>query len=163
MNIAGAAGIHAPPLLCDVVARGHSSAANPIEQLAMSINYFTAYGAPMKRPLAFAIAAVLLVGSGSALAFPQDDHGHGNDKHGDDHGHNPKDDGRHDNGKHKGWYKKGDRLPANYYSHDYYVTDYQRYHLRRPDPGYRWVRADGGQFYLTLISSGVIIDVSGGL
>lgn len=118
----------------------------------------------MKRTLAFAIAAVLLVGSGSALALQQDDHGHGNDKHGDDggHGHNPKDEGRHDNGKHKGWYKKGERLPANYYSRDYYVADYERYHLRRPDPGYRWVRADGGQFYLTLISSGVIIDISAG-
>lgn len=122
----------------------------------------------MKRVLSFAIAAALLASSGLALSAPQDDHdhghGHGDDKHWDngDHGHNPKDEGRHDNGNHKGWYKKGDRLPPQYYSHEYYVTDYDRYHLRRPDPGYRWVRTDGGQFYLTLISSGVVIDVSGG-
>ncbi len=122
----------------------------------------------MKRFLSIAIAAALIAGSGLAFASPQEGHGHGDDKHWDDgdhdhdHGHNPKDEGRHDNGKHKGWYKKGDRLPDYYYSRDYYVTDYDRYHLRRPDPGYRWVRADGGQFYLTLISSGVVIDVSAG-
>ncbi len=126
----------------------------------------------MKRLFALAIAAALLASGGMALASPQDHghgHGHGNggdagwDDDGDHgHGHNPKDEGRHDNGKHKGWYKRGDRLPDYYYSRDYYVTDYERYHLRRPDPGYRWVRADGGQFYLTLISSGVVIDVAAG-
>jgi Ni/Co efflux regulator RcnB len=126
------------------------------------------HGESMKRFLSIAIAAALIAGSGLAFASPQEGHGHGDDKHWDDgdhdhdHGHNPKDEGRHDNGKHKGWYKKGDRLPDYYYSRDYYVTDYDRYHLRRPDPGYRWVRADGGQFYLTLISSGVVIDVSAG-
>lgn len=119
----------------------------------------------MKRALSFLIAATLLGGSSLALASPKDDHGHGHDKHwdDDDHGHNPKDEGRHDNGKHKGWYKKGGRLPDYYYSREYYVVDYSRYHLRRPDPGYRWVRADEGQFYLTLISSGVVIDIAAGL
>ena len=120
----------------------------------------------MKRLLPFAMAVAVFTMGGVATASPQDDHDHGNDKHWDDgdhgHGHGPKDEGRHDNGKHKGWYKKGDRLPDHYYSRDYYVTDYERYHLRRPDPGYRWVRADGGQFYLTLISSGVVIDVAAG-
>jgi len=121
----------------------------------------------MKRLLILAVTtAALFAGSGMAMASPQEGHGHGDDKHWDDgdhgRGHNPKDEGRHDNGKHNGWYNKGDRLPDRYYAHEYYVTDYERYHLRRPDPGYRWVRADGGQFYLTLVSSGVIIDVSGG-
>ncbi|RDI96772.1 hypothetical protein DVT68_20160 [Dyella solisilvae] len=131
------------------------------------------YGANMKRLFSFVVAAALLAGSGMALASPQS-HGHGNG-HGNgggndddarwddgDHGHNPKDEGRHDNGKHKGWYKKGDRLPDQYYTREYYVTDYEHYHLRRPDPGYRWVRADGGQFYLTLMSSGVVIDIAAG-
>lgn len=122
----------------------------------------------MKRLLSFTITAALLAGSSMAFASPQDHgHGKGNDDHWDDgdrgHGHNPKDEGRHDNGKHNGWYKKGARLPDHYYSREYYVTDYDRYHLRRPDPGYRWVRADGGQFYLTLISSGVVIDIAAGL
>ncbi|MHA6205990.1 RcnB family protein [Dyella soli] len=126
----------------------------------------------MKRLLTFAISAVLFAGSGLDLAYAQEGHGHGhgdgNDKHWDDgdhdhdHGHNPKDEGRHDNGKHKGWYKKGERLPDSYYSREYYITDYERYHLRRPEPGYRWVRGDGGQFYLTLVSSGVIIDIAAG-
>jgi len=125
----------------------------------------------MKRLFSFVVAATLLVSSAMAFASPQDHghgHGHGNDDdaHWDDgdhgHGHNPKDEGRHDNGKHKGWYKKGDRLPDQYYTREYYVTDYEHYHLRRPDPGYRWVRAGGGQFYLTLISSGVVIDIAAG-
>lgn len=121
----------------------------------------------MKRLIPITVALALLAGSGWTMAAPQDhDHDNGNGHWNDNdqgHGHNPKDEGRHDNGKHNGWYKKGDRLPDRYYAHEYYVTDYERYHLRRPDPGYRWVRADGNQFYLTLISSGVVIDVSGGL
>ena len=118
----------------------------------------------MKRLLIFAIAAALLSGSALAVASPQDEHGHGDDKHWDDrdHGHNPKDEGRHDNGKHKGWdkqaYRRGERLPDRYYDRDYYVTDYERYHLRRPDPGYRWVRADDGGFYLTVVANGIIVD-----
>jgi len=115
------------------------------------------------------IAASLLAGGGLALASPPGGYGYDHDKqdkhdkydkhdkHGDD-----GDYGHHDNGKHKGWYKKGDHLPDHYYGHDYEVDDYERYHLRRPDPGYRWVRGDGGAFYLTLISSGVVIDVSAG-
>ena len=128
----------------------------------------------MKRLLSLALAAVLLAGGGVAFASPQDGHGHGhgrgNDSQSDDgdgpghgRGHNPKDEGRHDNGRHNGWYKKGERLPDRYYSRTYYVTDYEHYHLRRPEPGYRWVRADGGQFYLTLVSSGVVIDIATGL
>ena len=128
----------------------------------------------MKRLLSLALAAVLLAGGGVAFASPQDGHGHGhgrgNDSQWDDddgpghgRGHNPKDEGRHDNGRHNGWYKKGERLPDRYYSRTYYVTDYEHYHLRRPEPGYRWVRADGGQFYLTLVCSGVVIDIATGL
>ena len=94
------------------------------------------------------------------MASADPKHDKDNDKHGDDSGYD--EGGHHDNGKHKGWYKKGDRLPDDYYSRDHYVDDYERYRLRRPDPGYRWVRSDGGQFYLTLISSGVVIDIAAG-
>ncbi|MFC4529114.1 RcnB family protein [Dyella halodurans] len=125
----------------------------------------------MKRLIIFVVTATLFAGSALAVAGPQDEHGHGDDKHWDDkhaddgeHGHNPKDEGRHDNGKHKGWdkqaYRRGDRLPDRYYSREYYVTDYQRYHLRRPDPGYRWVRSDDGQFFLTVATSGIIVDIA---
>ena len=124
----------------------------------------------MKRMFTLVIAGALLAGSAIAMAGPQDnDHDH--DKHwndngqGDDqHGHNPKDEGRHDNGKHKGWdkqaYRRGDRLPDRYYTTQYYVTDYERYHVRRPDPGYRWIRSDSGQIVLTAIASGLVVDVA---
>ena len=114
----------------------------------------------MKRLLSLALAAVLLAGGSLAVASPQNGHGHGHGGNGNGNGgqwdddggpgqgrgHNPKDEGRHDNGRHNGWYKKGERLPDRYYSRTYYETDYARYHQRRPDPGYRWVRADRGQF-----------------
>jgi Ni/Co efflux regulator RcnB len=124
----------------------------------------------MKLHVVFVSAFALLLASQGALADPKDGHGHGHDKdrsgdgrYGDD----DDDGGRHDNGKHKGWdkhaYKRGERLPDYYYTREYYVQDYDHYHLRRPDPGYRWVRGDGGQFFLTIASSGVIIDIAAGL
>jgi len=36
-------------------------------------------------------------------------------------------------------------------------TDYDRYHLRRPPPGYAWVQADG-ELVLINLSTGVITD-----
>ena len=124
----------------------------------------------MKIKTVLASALVLLLAAHGAWANPPDGHGHGHDKDRSDDGRDWGDDddgGRHDNGKHKGWekhaYKRGERLPDHYYSREYYVEDYDRYHLRRPDPGYRWVRGDGGQFFLTLASSGVIIDIAAGL
>jgi len=114
----------------------------------------------MKRLITFVIAGALLTGSAIALASPQDDNDQGNGHH----GHNPKDEGRHDNGKHKGWdkqaYRRGDYLPDRYYTTQYYVTDYERYHLRRPDPGYRWIRSDSGQIVLTAVASGIVVDIA---
>jgi Ni/Co efflux regulator RcnB len=121
----------------------------------------------MKRLFTFVIAGALLTGSAITHAGPQDDHdkhGYDNDQGDDHHGHNPKDEGRHDNGKHKGWdkqaYRRGDRLPDRYYTTQYYVTDYDHYHLRRPDPGYRWIRSDNGQIVLTAIASGIVVDIA---
>lgn len=115
----------------------------------------------MKRLLAWAATATLLVASASSWAAPKDhdwddDHGHGR-------GHNPKDEGRHDNGQHRGWekqaYRRGDRLPDRYYERTYYVTDYERYHLRRPEPGYRYIRGDSGEIFLTAVATGLIVDI----
>jgi len=128
----------------------------------------------MKLQVVLASTLTLLLAAQGALAYPPDGHGHGRghdkDRSDDSRDWDDRDDdsrGRHDNGKHKGWekqaYRRGDRLPDYYYSREYYVEDYDRYHLRRPDPGYRWVRGDGGQFFLTLASSGVIIDIAAGL
>lgn len=121
--------------------------------------------------------ALLLLTSAGALADPPTDRGHGHDKgadggqdrgdrdgYGDTRGNNPKDEGRHDNGRHRGWekqaYRRGERLPERYSSREYYVTDYQRYHLREPERGYRWVRDDDtGQFILVAIATGIITDI----
>jgi Ni/Co efflux regulator RcnB len=118
--------------------------------------------------------ALFLAVQGAAIAGPQNGHGHDkdrtddgrdwNDRNDDAHGNNPKDQGRHDNGKHKGWekqaYRRGERLPDRYYSRTYYVTDYERYNVRRPDPGYRWVRDDDGQLIMIAIATGLIVDMA---
>ncbi|HEY2623113.1 MAG TPA: RcnB family protein [Dyella sp.] len=98
------------------------------------------------------------------------DHRDGDHRDGDrdrgDRGHDRdyREDGHHDNGEHKGWekqaYRRGERMPERYYSHEYYVTDYEQYHVRRPDPGYRWVRSDDGQLILTAIATGLIVDIA---
>ncbi len=41
------------------------------------------------------------------------------------------------------------------------VADYQRYHLRRPPPGFYWYRS-GDDFVLAALSSGLIFEVVGG-
>jgi Ni/Co efflux regulator RcnB len=146
-------------------------------------NSFLAKGcreSPVNRKRLFAATAVaaLLLGGAGALADPPGDRGHGQDKaredggqdrgnrdgYGDARGNNPKDQGRHDNGRHRGWekqaYRRGERLPERYSSSEYYVTDYQRYHLREPERGYRWVRDDDdGQFILVAVATGIITDI----
>ncbi|WP_445146524.1 RcnB family protein [Dyella sp. Tek66A03] len=145
-------------------------------------------GGLMKRLFIFVVTAALLAGTAATYASPQDDsryhdqhrdddrdhhdgdHRDGDHRDGDrdrgDRGHDRdyREEGHHDNGEHKGWekqaYRRGERMPDRYYSHEYYVTDYERYHVRRPDPGYRWVRSDDGQIVLTAIASGIIIDVA---
>jgi Ni/Co efflux regulator RcnB len=131
----------------------------------------------MKRLFIYAVTAALLAGSVATYASPQDNGGRYDDQHHDDdrdhhddrrddHGHDRdyRDDGHHDNGEHRGLdkqaYRRGERMPDRYYSHEYYVTDYERYHVRRPDPGYRWVRSDDGQLVLTAIATGLIVDIA---
>lgn len=95
----------------------------------------------------------------------QDDHGHDHDHdhdrdHGYDHDHYDHDHGHDDHGRHVGWdrhYGRGDRLPDRYRGPEYYVDDYERYHLYAPRPGYRWVRGDDGQFVLVAVATGIII------
>jgi Ni/Co efflux regulator RcnB len=133
-------------------------------------------GGLMKRLFIYVVTAALLASTAATYASPQDD-GRNHDQHRDDdrdhhdhdrddHGHDRdyREDGHHDNGEHKGWekqaYRRGERMPERYYSHEYYVTDYERYHVRRPDPGYRWVRSDDGQLILTAIATGLIVDIA---
>lgn len=84
----------------------------------------------------------------------------------DDHpGNNPKAQGRHDNGLHLGWYKqqwrRGDRIPVAYLEPRYYIDDYNRYGLRAPPDGYRWVRPMDDRYLLVQVATGLILDALG--
>ena len=84
----------------------------------------------------------------------------------DDHpGNNPKAQGRHDNGLHLGWYKqrwqRGDRIPVGYLEPRYYLDDYDRYGLRTPPDGYRWVRPMDEKYLLVQLGTGLVLDALG--
>jgi len=53
-------------------------------------------------------------------------------------------------------WRRGAYLPPQYLS--YVVTDYERFHLRRPPYGYAWVGV-GGEFLLVSMTTGLIFDV----
>ena len=55
-------------------------------------------------------------------------------------------------------WRRGDRLPSQYRSHQYVVDDWRGHHLRRPPRGYHWVQS-GGDYVLTAIATGVIADL----
>ncbi|HET8818340.1 MAG TPA: RcnB family protein [Xanthomonadaceae bacterium] len=80
-------------------------------------------------------------------------------------GNNPKAQGRHDNGLHLGWYKqqwrRGDRIPVGYLEPRYYIDDYNRYGLRAPPDGYRWVRPMDDRYLLVQVATGLILDALG--
>ena len=80
-------------------------------------------------------------------------------------GNNPKAHGRHDNGLHLGWYKqqwrRGDRIPVVYLEPRYYIDDYDRYGLRAPPDGYRWVRPMDDRYLLVQVATGLILDALG--
>jgi Ni/Co efflux regulator RcnB len=55
-------------------------------------------------------------------------------------------------------WSRGDRLYHEYWGPNYYVDDWQAYHLRRPPRGYRWVHVDN-DFLLVAITTGIIFDL----
>ena len=56
-------------------------------------------------------------------------------------------------------YDVGQHLARSYYTNrNYYVTDYNRYDLAPPPPGYQWVRNDN-DVYLTQTRTGLIAQV----
>ncbi|WP_340643877.1 RcnB family protein [Phenylobacterium sp.] len=55
-------------------------------------------------------------------------------------------------------WRRGERLPSQYRSSNYYVNDYGRYGLRAPPRGHRWVRADN-DYVLAAIATGLIVQV----
>ena len=114
----------------------------------------------MKRlMLATSLAALLL----SPAAFA---HEHGKDKQAKAAAHEWKDEGRHDNGLHLGQQKqwaRGERLPVVYLQPNYYIRDYDTYHLAAPPAGYVWVRPypDAGTYYLVQATTGLIEQIFG--
>jgi len=72
---------------------------------------------------------------------------------------NPTTTGGRDNQAQGTRWSRGDRLPDQYRQNRYYVNDWQQYALRQPPSGYRWVRNDSNDFYLSMIATGIIADV----
>jgi surface antigen len=55
-------------------------------------------------------------------------------------------------------WSRGDRLPDQYRQDRYYVNDWQQHGLKQPPGGYRWIRDDNNDYYLSLIATGIITD-----
>lgn len=55
-------------------------------------------------------------------------------------------------------WRPGSNLPPYY--RGYIVSDHDRYHLRRPPPGYAWYRV-GDDYLLAAIASGLIFEIIG--
>ncbi len=111
----------------------------------------------LKTLSALMLAAVVAV-PGLALAQNNDDHRdphQGEQRQEDDHGHPPAP--AHAPGPAHAWHK-GDRLPTNYRSNQYVVSDWKARHLRQPPRGYHWVNVNG-DYVLAAVATGVIADL----
>jgi Ni/Co efflux regulator RcnB len=144
-----------------------------------------------KTAFAAALLAALAVSYSSASSARDDHHGrqdqsHWNDQHDDhhdnrhddhhdDHHDNRNDDHRHyqqqryhitqyhpPHGYQQRYWNRGDTLPRNYRASSYVVYDYQKYRLRSPPRGYRWVRVNNDVLMIT-ISNGMITERVDGL
>jgi Ni/Co efflux regulator RcnB len=71
----------------------------------------------------------------------------------------PRYQGMYDQGRHEGWYKKNGRVPMQYRSSRYVVTDWRRYRLKAPPRGYQYIRSDNGDFLLAAIATGTILSI----
>jgi len=96
------------------------------------------------------------------------DERHYRDEHRDRDEHRPPERGfvDFDSGRYRrphGWYehrwRRGERLPPDWRAGSYIIPDAARYHLRRPPPGYYWVRVDDNAV-LTAAATGVIVSVA---
>lgn len=53
---------------------------------------------------------------------------------------------------------RGERMPAQYRSHQYVVNDWRSHRLSAPPRGYHWVQT-GGDYVLIAISTGIILQL----
>ena len=100
------------------------------------------------------LSAVLSTG----LLFAQDDHH--DDRH--DNGHSDHHDNWNDHDhdhfiRHDDW-RRGRRLPPDYWEHARRVDDWRDHHLRRPPRGYEWREVDGN-YVLAAVATGLIASV----
>jgi len=57
-------------------------------------------------------------------------------------------------------YQRGDHLPYQYRQRQYYVNDWRAHHgLYAPPYGYQWVQADGGDYLLVALATGLIANL----
>jgi Ni/Co efflux regulator RcnB/surface antigen len=56
-------------------------------------------------------------------------------------------------------WSRGERIPTQYRQRQYVVSDWQQHGLRQPPRNYHWVRDDNNDFFLALITTGVIAEV----
>ena len=132
--------------------------------------------------LAVAALTTLLAAGVAAPAFAAGDPGHDRGRHGwhdNGRGHGPgKHAGRgHYNEGYRQGYRDAHRGPPprvvyrpyaferghgyrNYYGGPVYVvSDYGRYHVRRPPRGHQWIRDDRGNLLMVAIATGIIADI----
>ncbi|KHJ61135.1 RcnB family protein, partial [Burkholderia glumae] len=58
---------------------------------------------------------------------------------------------------HRDW-RRGDRLPREYWDRQYVIDDWRDYHLAPPPRGYHWVGV-GGDYLLVQIGNGLVLRV----
>lgn len=112
-----------------------------------------------------AVTTLLVLGlvSGAASAQHEHDrHGHrGHHGHNDHHGADRRDfRGEHDHRGHdyRRGFRRGDRLPHAYRSHQYVVEDWWRHRLSPPPRGHRWMQI-GPQYMLVAVPAGIVLNV----
>lgn len=55
-------------------------------------------------------------------------------------------------------FRRGQRMPMQYRSHQYVVDDWRGHHLTQPPRGYHWVQS-GGDYILVAIATGIILQL----
>jgi Ni/Co efflux regulator RcnB len=56
-------------------------------------------------------------------------------------------------------YRRGEYVPDQYRQRQYYVNDWRAHHLYAPPYGYQWVQADGGDYLLVALATGLIANL----
>lgn len=56
-------------------------------------------------------------------------------------------------------YRRGEYVPDPYRQRQYYVNDWRAHHLYAPPYGYQWVQADGGNYLLVALATGLIANL----